>query len=60
VRTIFLGAPVIVWLASAKQAFLSLMSSLRVNPIPHLVSFPTPGHGRQVYSVEAKHGLSFL
>jgi hypothetical protein len=44
---------------SAKQ-LLSLMSSLQVNAIPHLVSFPTPGHGRQVSSVEAKHGLSFL
>jgi hypothetical protein len=51
---------VIVWLASAKQTFPSLTSSLPVSAIPHLVSFPTPGHGRQVCSVEAKLGLSFL
>jgi hypothetical protein len=45
---------------SAKQTFPSLMSILLVIAIPHLVSFPTPGHGRQVCSVDAKLGLSFL
>jgi hypothetical protein len=28
--------------------------------IPHLLSFSTPGHARQVCAVEAKLGLSFL
>jgi hypothetical protein len=45
---------------SAKQTFHSLMSILPLSAIPHLVSFPTPGHGRQICSVEAKLGLSFL
>jgi hypothetical protein len=45
---------------SAKHTFPSLMSILPVGTIPHLVSFPTPGHGRRVCSVDAKLGLSFL
>jgi hypothetical protein len=45
---------------SAKQTFPSLTSILPVSAIPHLVSFPTPGHGRLVCSVDAKLALSFL
>jgi hypothetical protein len=45
---------------SAKQTFPSLMSILHVSPIPHLLSFSTPEHGRAFCSVEAKLALSFL
>jgi hypothetical protein len=36
------------------------MSILPVSPIPHLLSFSTPEHGRRFSSVEAKAGLPFL
>jgi hypothetical protein len=51
---------VIVELAIRQHTFASPILRLPVSAIPHLLSFSTPGHGRQVCSVEAKLGLSFL